>query len=115
MTPSPEASAQARELWLREENLPALLGLLPVVAGVEVVDADAVLSEVLHSDPSRGRWHRVALAGDAPVVLRAGLERGTGVVELQVTPTDWGADAVVERLRTLCLVMQSWTLERLAR
>ena len=45
-----------------------------------------------------------------PVALRLGFERGTGVVELRVVPTGFGADAVVERLRVLCAVMQAWSL-----
>jgi len=39
-----------------------------------------------------------------------GFERGTGVVELRVVPTGFGADAVVERLRVLCAVTQAWSL-----
>lgn len=98
---------QAYEGWLRQENLEPLLTLLAELCRLPL-DVPAALAGTLDSDPARGRWHIVA--GAAPVALQLGFERGTGIVELRATPTALGADAVVDRLRVLCAVAQSWTL-----
>lgn len=100
---------QAYEGWLREENLEPFLRLLAELCRLPL-DVPAALQGTLDSDPVRGRWHDVA--GADPVALRLGFERGTGIVELRVTPTGFGADAVVERLRVLCAVTQSWSLSQ---
>lgn len=98
---------QAYEGWLRGENLEPFLLLLSELCRLPL-DVGAALEGTLDSDPLRGRWYEVPRAD--PVRLLLGLERGTGVVELRVTPTALGADAVVERLRVLCAVAQSWSL-----
>ena len=98
---------QAYEGWLREENLEPFLRLLGELCRLPI-DIPAALQGALDSDPLRGRWYDVPDVD--PVALRLGFERGTGVVELRVVPTGFGADAVVERLRVLCAVTQAWSL-----
>ena len=100
-------ATQAYEGWLREENLEPFLRLVAELCRIPV-DVGAALDGTLDSDPVRGRWYEVP--GADPVSLRLGLEPGTGIVELRVVPTALGADAVVERLRVLCAVTQSWSL-----
>ena len=88
-----------------------MLEIFPGSEGLAEAAADAIeaaLQGALDSDPLRGRWYDVPDVD--PVALRLGFERGTGVVELRVVPTGFGADAVVERLRVLCAVMQAWSL-----
>jgi len=105
--------SQAYEGWIREENTEPFLRLYAEATRAPELLAEipAVLDALLDTDPARGRWWSSdPLPG--PVRLRLGREPGTGVVELQLTPRDWGADAVVERVRVLCTVMQAWSLVR---